>query len=63
MKSSVFRTVKLLIFVNIFLIPFSIAIRSIFIRLLLGLIIGASLIIMLSFTNKLEKLYGKDDFK
>lgn len=63
MKSSVFGTVKLLILGNIFLIPYYIAIRSIFIRLLLGLIVGASLIIMLSFTSKLEKLYGKDDFK
>ncbi|OOO64651.1 hypothetical protein BS638_10400 [Clostridium tepidum] len=63
MQSSVFRTVKLLIFGNIFLIPFYIAIRSIFIRLLFGLIIGTSLIIMLSFTNKVQKLYGKDGFK
>lgn len=63
MKSSVFRTVKLLIFGNIFLIPFFIAIRSIFIRLLLGSIIGASLIIILCFTNKVQKSYGEDDFK
>ncbi|MEL5899709.1 ribonuclease BN [Clostridium sporogenes] len=63
MKSSVFRTMKLLILGNIFLIPFSISMRSIFIRLLLGLTIGSSLIIMLSFTYKLEKLYGEDNFK
>ncbi|HBX49098.1 MAG TPA: ribonuclease BN [Clostridiaceae bacterium] len=59
MKSSVFRTIKLLILGNIFLIPFSIVIQNTAIRFILGLLAGISFIILLSFTIKIETIYTK----
>lgn len=60
MKSSVFRTVKLVILGNIFLIPFSIVVQNIIIRFFLGLLAGISFIILLSFTIKIETIYTKN---
>jgi uncharacterized MnhB-related membrane protein len=60
MKSSVFRTIKLLILGNIFLIPFSIVVQNIIIRFFLGLLAGISFIILLSFTIKIETIYTKN---
>ncbi|HAZ38150.1 MAG TPA: ribonuclease BN [Clostridiaceae bacterium] len=61
MKSSVFRTIKLLIFGNIFLIPFVVTTQNITIRFVIGLFIGFSFIALLSFTSKMQNLYEKDD--
>ena len=61
MKSSVFRTIKLLIFGNIFLIPFVVTTQNITIRFVIGLFIGFSYITLLSFTSKIQNLYEKDD--
>jgi hypothetical protein len=60
MKSSVFRTVKLLILGNIFLIPFSVVAQNIIIRFILGLLAGISFIIFLSFIVKIETIYTKN---
>lgn len=61
MKSSVFRTIKLLIFGNIFLMPFVVTTQNITIRFVIGLFIGFSFIALLSFTSKMQNLYEKDD--
>lgn len=61
MKGSVFRTIRLLILANIFLIPFVVAIQNIVIRFVIGLFIGFSYITLLSFTSKIQNLYEKDD--
>lgn len=61
MKGSVFRTIRLLILANIFLIPFVVAIQNIVIRFVIGLFIGFSFITLLSFTSKIQNLYEKDD--
>lgn len=61
MKGSIFRTIRLLILANIFLIPFVVAIQNIVIRFVIGLFIGFSFITLLSFTSKIQNLYEKDD--
>ena len=60
MQRSVFRTIKLLIFINIFLIPFTIVVQNIFIRFTLGLFRGFSFIVLLSFSSKLQNLCKKE---
>jgi hypothetical protein len=61
MKGSIFRTIRLLILANIFLIPFVVAIQNIVIRFVIGFFIGFSFIALLSFTSKMQNLYEKDD--
>ncbi|PNT90362.1 ribonuclease BN [Clostridium thermosuccinogenes] len=63
MRGSIFRTIKLLMLANIFLIPFSIAVQSIVIRFIIGLLIGFSFIILLSFTSKIQRMYEKGKLK
>jgi uncharacterized MnhB-related membrane protein len=63
MRGSIFRTIKLLILGNIFLIPFSIAVQSIVIRFIIGLLIGFSFIILLSFTSKIQRMYENGKLK
>jgi hypothetical protein len=60
MQESVFRTIKLLIFINIFLIPFTIAVQNIIIRFIIGLFTGFSFIVLLSFSSKLQNLCKKE---
>lgn len=60
MKSSIFRTIKLVLLGNIFLIPFSIVVQNIIIRFFLGLLAGISFIIFLSFIVKIETIYTKN---
>jgi len=60
MQESVFRTIKLLILINIFLIPYTIIVQNIFIRFTIGLFTGFSFIVLLSFSNKLQNLYKKN---
>ncbi len=60
MQGSVFRTVKLLILINIFLVPFIIAVQNIIIRFIIGLFIGFSFVLLLSFSSKIESLCKKE---
>jgi len=60
MRHSVFKTVKLIILISIFLIPFAVISENILIRLFSGSIIGTSLIILLSFTIKVQSVFEKD---
>ncbi|WP_096231812.1 ribonuclease BN [Thermoanaerobacterium sp. RBIITD] len=60
MKHSIFRTLKLLILGNIFLIPFSIVVENLIIRLIIGSAAGISFIMLLSFITKIEAIYTKD---
>ena len=57
MRPSVFKTVKLLIFGNIFLIPFSIVVKNIAIRFIIGSLSGISYIVILSFITKTECVF------
>ena len=61
MQESVFRTIKLLILINIFLVPFIIAVQNIIIRFIIGLFIGFSFILLLSFSSKIESLCKKNN--
>ena len=61
MRESVFRTIKLLVLTNIFLIPFIIAVQNIIIRFTIGLFTGFSFIVLLSFSSKLQNLYKKNN--
>ena len=61
MKESIFRTIRLLILINIFLLPFVIAVQSIIIRFAIGLFIGFSFLLLLSFSSKMESLYEKNN--
>ncbi|ODM26872.1 hypothetical protein A7W90_11975 [Clostridium sp. Bc-iso-3] len=63
MKGSIFRTIRLLILANIFLIPFVVTIQNIVIRFVIGLFIGFSFIILLSFTSKIQRMYEKGKLK
>lgn len=63
MRESIFRTIRLLILGDIFLIPFSIAVQSIAIRFIIGLLIGFSFIILLSFTSKMQRMSEKGKLK
>ncbi|WP_094549730.1 ribonuclease BN [Petroclostridium xylanilyticum] len=60
MRHSVFRTLKLLILGNIFLIPLSIVVENLIIRLIIGSVAGISFIMLLSFITKIEAIYTKD---
>ena len=61
MSGSIFRTIKLLILINIFLVPFIIAVQNIIIRFIIGLFIGFSFILLLSFSSKIESLCKKNN--
>ena len=61
MQESVFRTIKSLILINIFLVPFTIVVQNIFMRFTIGLFTGFSLIVLLSFSSKLQNLYNKNN--
>jgi len=61
MQESVFRTIKLLILINIFLVPFSIVVQNIFIRFTIGLFTGFSFIVLLSFSSKLQNICKKNN--
>ena len=61
MRPSVFKTVKLLIFGNIFLIPFSIVVKNIAIRFIIGSLSGISYIVILSFITKTECYIQKNE--
>ncbi|SHJ25573.1 hypothetical protein SAMN02745176_02936 [Lutispora thermophila DSM 19022] len=61
MRGSIFRTIKLLILINIFLVPFIIAVQNIIIRFIIGLFIGFSFILLLSFSSKIESLCKKNN--
>jgi len=60
MSGSIFRTIKLLILINIFLVPFIIAVQNIIIRFTIGLFTGFSFIVLLSFNSKLQNLCKKE---
>lgn len=60
MRHSVFTTLKLLILGNIFLIPLSIVVENLIIRLIIGSVAGISFIMLLSFITKIEAIYTKD---
>jgi len=60
MRHSVFLTIKLVILMNIFLIPFAVISESIIIRFITGSLLGMSLIIFLSFTAKVQSVFEKD---
>lgn len=61
MQESVFRTIKLLILINIFLVPFIIAVQNTIIRFTIGLFTGFSFILLLSFSSKMESFYEKNN--
>ena len=61
MQGSVFRTIKLLILINIFLVPFTIIVQNIFIRFTIGLFTGFPFIVLLSFSSKLQSICKKNN--
>jgi hypothetical protein len=61
MQESVFRTIKILILINIFLLPFIVTIQNIVIRFIIGLFIGFSFITILSFSGKMQNLNEKNN--
>ncbi|TDT45765.1 ribonuclease BN [Fonticella tunisiensis] len=60
MRHSVFITIKLVILISIFLIPFAVISENILIRLFAGSLQGIFLIILLSFTVKVQSYFKKD---
>jgi len=60
MRHSVFITIKLVILTSIFLIPFTIIAENILIRLIAGSLLGLLLIILLSFTIKVQSVFQKN---
>ncbi|MDK2919843.1 MAG: hypothetical protein PWQ37_2576 [Candidatus Petromonas sp.] len=60
MRHSVFITIKLVILISIFLIPFAVTSENILIRFIAGSLLGISLIIFLSFTLKVQSAFEKD---
>lgn len=60
MRHSVFTTIKLVILVSIFLLSFTIIAENIFIRFIAGSLQGIFLIILLSFTVKVQSYFKKD---
>ncbi|WP_129724469.1 ribonuclease BN [Xylanivirga thermophila] len=60
MRHSVFTTIKLVILVSIFLLSFTIIAENIFIRFIAGSLQGIFLIILLSFTVKVQSFFKKD---
>lgn len=60
MRHSVLSTIKLVILIGIFLIPFAVISENILIRFIAGSLLGISLIILLSFTVKVQSVFDKD---
>jgi hypothetical protein len=60
MRHSVFITIKLVILISIFLIPFAVIAENIIVRFIAGSLLGMSLIIFLSFTAKVQSVFEKD---
>jgi phosphoglycerol transferase MdoB-like AlkP superfamily enzyme len=60
MTGSIFKTIRFLILINIFLLPFVIAVQNVIIRFVIGLFLGFSFIVLLSFSSKLQNLYKKN---
>ncbi|SHK18394.1 hypothetical protein SAMN02745975_03829 [Geosporobacter subterraneus DSM 17957] len=60
MRHSVFLTIKLVILMSMFLLPFTIITENMFIRFIAGSLLGISLIIFLSFTLKVQSAFEKD---
>ena len=49
MTGIIFKTIRFLTLINIFLLPFVIAVQSVIIRFVIGLFLGFSFIVLLSF--------------
>ncbi|AEV66952.1 hypothetical protein Clocl_0208 [Acetivibrio clariflavus DSM 19732] len=60
MTGSIFKTIRFLTLINIFLLPFVIAVQSVIIRFVIGLFLGFSFIVLLSFSSKMRNLYEKN---
>jgi hypothetical protein len=60
MRHSVFLTIKLVILISIFLIPFAVISENILIRFITGSLLGISLIILFSFTVKVQSIFNKE---
>ncbi len=60
MRHSVFLTIKLVILMSMFLLPFTIITENMFIRFIAGSLQGIFLIMLLSFTVKVQSHFKKD---
>jgi hypothetical protein len=60
MRHSVFLTIKLAILMSMFLLPFTIITENMFIRFIAGSLQGIFLIMLLSFTVKVQSHFKKD---
>jgi len=60
MRHSVFTTIKLVILMSMFLLPFTIITENMFIRFVAGSLQGIFLIMLLSFTVKVQSYFKKD---
>ncbi len=60
MRHSVFLTIKLAILMSMFLLPFTIITENMFIRFIAGSLQGIFLIMLLSFTVKVQSYFKKD---
>jgi len=60
MRHSVFLTIKLVILIGIFLIPFAVISENIIIRFIAGSLQGIFLIMLLSFTVKVQSVFEKE---
>ena len=60
MTGIIFKTIRFLTLINIFLLPFVIAVQSVIIRFVIGLFLGFSFIVLLSFSSKMRNLYEKN---
>ncbi|AEO12431.1 MULTISPECIES: hypothetical protein [Clostridia] len=60
MRHSVFLTIKLVILMSMFLLPFTIITENMFIRFIAGSLQGIFLIMLLSFTVKVQSYFKKD---
>jgi hypothetical protein len=60
MRHSVFLTIKLVILMSMFLLPFTIITENMFIRFIAGSLQGIFLIMLLSFTIKVQSYFKKD---
>ena len=60
MRHSVFITIKLVILMSMFLLPFTIITENMFIRFIAGSLQGIFLIMLLSFTLKVQSAFEKD---
>lgn len=60
MRHSVFLTTKLVILISMFLLPFTVISENILIRFIAGSLLGIFLIMLLSFTAKVQSVFEKD---